>query len=212
MNGFGAGAGLCIAPASRVGPVPSLDRLRDLHSEGIAAVLISDAVDADLREDLTAQPIEALPQLRITCRASQVTQAIHAAAKPTLPDEVSERLAQVAGAMARQAAEAMGCLWVRMRLDVVEGDACRRFHLDNVSARLICAICGRGTQYGVAAAEGSVDRIEEAATGAALFLRGALFPSGEASGLLHRSPSIEGTGETRYVLVIDPVFDMEVGI
>lgn len=30
-----------------------------------------------------------------------------------------------------------------------------------------------------------------------------------ASGLLHRPPSIAGTGETRLVLILDPIFDPE---
>lgn len=31
-----------------------------------------------------------------------------------------------------------------------------------------------------------------------------------ASGLLHRSPPIEGAGETRLVLVLDPIHDPEI--
>lgn len=45
------------------------------------------------------------------------------------------------------------------------------------------------------------------ATGSPLLLRGTRWPAQPASGLLHRSPPIEGTGETRLVLVLDPVTD-----
>ncbi len=37
----------------------------------------------------------------------------------------------------------------------------------------------------------------------------ALWPEQPASGLLHRSPPIEGTGETRLVLVLDGVMDLD---
>jgi hypothetical protein len=43
------------------------------------------------------------------------------------------------------------------------------------------------------------------ATGAPILLRGTLWPGDPPSGLMHRSPPIEGTGETRLVLVLDPV-------
>lgn len=46
-------------------------------------------------------------------------------------------------------------------------------------------------------------------TGAPIPLRGTLWPEGPRSGLLHRLPPIEGTGETRLVLVLDPVDDPE---
>jgi len=46
-------------------------------------------------------------------------------------------------------------------------------------------------------------------TGAPILLRGTLWPEHPRSGLLHRSPPIEGTGETRLVLVLDPVDDPE---
>jgi hypothetical protein len=45
----------------------------------------------------------------------------------------------------------------------------------------------------------------QVATGAPFVLRGTLWPEKPASGLLHRSPPIAATGETRLVLVLDPM-------
>jgi hypothetical protein len=42
-------------------------------------------------------------------------------------------------------------------------------------------------------------------TGAPILLRGTLWPEQPKSGLLHRSPPIEGSGETRLLLVLDPM-------
>ena len=42
-----------------------------------------------------------------------------------------------------------------------------------------------------------------------MILRGTNWPSAAKPGLLHRSPPIEGTGETRLVLVLDPIADIE---
>jgi len=38
-------------------------------------------------------------------------------------------------------------------------------------------------------------------------MRGTLWPAKPATGLLHRSPPIEGSGETRLLLVLDPIYD-----
>lgn len=46
-------------------------------------------------------------------------------------------------------------------------------------------------------------------TGAPVLLRGSLWPPKPETGLLHRSPPIEETGEKRLVLVLDPIFDLE---
>lgn len=95
--------------------------------------------------------------------------------------------------------------YLRLRLDVVTTNACRRFHIDAVTARLVCTYRGTGTQYGISTDTGEPKRIFTVQTGSPILLRGTLWPAEPASGLLHRSPPIEGTGETRLVLVLDPV-------
>lgn len=97
--------------------------------------------------------------------------------------------------------------YLRLRLDVVTTNACRKFHLDAITARLVCTYRGTGTQYGLADRGQDPARIFTVPTGAPILLRGSLWPPEPPSGLLHRSPPIEGTGETRLVLVLDPVTD-----
>ncbi|MCZ4269037.1 DUF1826 domain-containing protein, partial [Rhodobacteraceae bacterium G21628-S1] len=43
--------------------------------------------------------------------------------------------------------------------------------------------------------------------GAPIILRGTRWPETPVSGVLHRSPPIAGTGETRLLLVLDPIDD-----
>lgn len=98
---------------------------------------------------------------------------------------------------------------LRLRMDVVTTNACSRFHIDAITARLVCTYRGTGTQYGISTDGDEPKRVFTVQTGAPILLRGTLWPEQPASGLLHRSPPIEGTGETRLVLVLDPVFDPE---
>lgn len=108
-------------------------------------------------------------------------------------------------------AEEIGCLseclglvipteTLRLRLEVIETDACRRFHADMVAVRLLATLRGPGTQWIRADAP---DAIEEIPSGAVALFKGRLLD--DKAVILHRSPPIAGTGQDRLVLVIDPV-------
>lgn len=99
--------------------------------------------------------------------------------------------------------------YLRLRLDVVTTNACRKFHVDAVTSRLICTYRGQGTQYGTGREGADPYPVETTPTGSPIITRGTLWPETPRSGLLHRSPPIEGTGETRLLLVIDPVKALE---
>ena len=102
--------------------------------------------------------------------------------------------------LVRRFAALTGRPTVRLRLETVEGDACRRFHADYTDLRLVTTYAGPGTDIRQTAAEdASVTRI---GTGDIALFKGKLFP-GNPPVLLHRSPPIEGTGERRIVLVLD---------
>jgi len=98
---------------------------------------------------------------------------------------------------------------LRLRLSVVNTNACRKFHIDALMARLICTYRGTGTQYGISNDGTEPRKVFTVATGCPMVMRGTLWPETPASGLVHRSPPIEGSGETRLVLVLDPIFDRE---
>jgi len=110
-------------------------------------------------------------------------------------------------ALAKLFTQMMDARYLRLRLDVVTTNACRKFHIDAVTARLVCTYRGTGTQYGIAADGREPARVFTVPTGAPILLRGTRWPFPPPSGLLHRSPPIDGTGETRLVLVLDPVDD-----
>ncbi len=112
-------------------------------------------------------------------------------------------------ALAYMFADLTSAKFLRLRVDVVTTNACRRFHIDAITSRLVCTYRGTGTQYGISTDGQDPKRVFTVQTGAPILLRGTLWPSQPASGLLHRSPPIEGTGETRLVLVLDPIFDPE---
>ena len=149
-----------------------------------------------------------LPRARMILRRDEVRAAVSdiwsgqtSAARDLLIEDVV--------ALADRFAALMRARHLRLRFDVVTTNACRRFHIDAVTARLVCTYRGTGTQYGISTDGAEPRRVYTVPTGAPVLLRGTLWPEKPRSGLLHRSPPIEGTGETRLVLVLDPVDDPE---
>lgn len=114
--------------------------------------------------------------------------------------------------LADQHAAITGERRVRIRLEVVETDACYRFHADYVKVRTITTYLGDGTQWIEAVSTestGPLDRprIKQVAAGWVAMFKGRLWQEDPA--ILHRSPPIGTSGKQRLVLVIDsaPVED-----
>jgi hypothetical protein len=106
---------------------------------------------------------------------------------------------------------------VRLRLEAITGDSCRRWHRDCVPLRLICTYRGPGTQR-VPPAMGddvlsrpdddAVQALSLRAADVALF-KGCGWPGQpHDDGVVHRSPRISGTGVARLVLVLDAVWPL----
>ena len=152
-----------------------------------------------------------LPTARLILRAQTVRAvASEICALSEVPDNTQQaRLIDDIAALAELFAVLMQAPFLRLRLERVTTNACHKFHIDAVTARLICTYRGTGTQYGVSPDGAEPRRVFTVPTGAPIVLRGTLWPEHPRSRLLHRSPPIEATGETRLVLVLDPVFDPE---
>jgi hypothetical protein len=80
---------------------------------------------------------------------------------------------------------------LRFRLEVIYTDACRKFHADQVVARLLMTLHGRGTQWIVAGTGGEPHEISP---GEVAIFKGRQWTSDVA--ILHRSPPIAGSGDT----------------
>lgn len=104
--------------------------------------------------------------------------------------------------LAARFAQVMGQRDLRLRLEVIETDACRKFHMDYVTARLLMPLCGPGTQW-INLRDGVDAPIRQLACGEVGIFKGRL-SVGEPT-ILHRSPPVAGSGDARLLLVLDPV-------
>ncbi|MCH2233048.1 MAG: DUF1826 domain-containing protein [Crocinitomicaceae bacterium] len=103
-------------------------------------------------------------------------------------------------------------------LATINSNMCRRFHTDMNDMRMLCTYSGPGTLwlgedninrealYGTGENDTIVlndNEIQQAKTGAVVLLKGALYPKEGTKAIVHRSPTIEESGERRLLLRID---------
>ena len=107
---------------------------------------------------------------------------------------------------------------LRLLLTTIDNDMCRKFHVDNNDLRMLCTYKGPGTLWlkedninreALDLYEGNksivIDKnnIEQAKTGSVIILKGAKYSTQTTKGAVHRSPTIEESGEKRLLLRID---------
>lgn len=197
--------------AVEVGVADTAEGLSAIRDPGCAAAIWRRQPWAGFQEWIDGLEPRRLPEARMILRpqaiAGGVRQVCEASGMPDGPERA--RLIDDIAALGAFFQGLMGAPYLRLRLDVVRTNACRKFHIDAVTARLICTYRGTGTQYGVSTDGAEPKRVFTVPTGSPLILRGTRWPDDPPSGLLHRSPPIEGTDETRLLLVLDPIFDPE---
>jgi hypothetical protein len=105
-------------------------------------------------------------------------------------------------ALAQIFATVAGVGAVRLRLESLNDDACRLFHVDAVRLRLLCTYAGAGTQW--RDVQGRVHRMARLQVGV---FKGSRHPA-RAAGILHRSPPVghlPPARRARLLLCIDEV-------
>ncbi len=185
--------------------------LTAIRDPDCAAVLWQRAAPQGVEAWLDGLPTEQLPTARLVLRTGDVRRTVDEVCNACGTPQCAERNALVddVGALADAFGDLLGTQKIRVRLDVVTANMCPKFHIDAVPARLICTYRGTGTQYGLTRDGADPDPIATVPTGSAVVLRGTEWPNAPLPDLRHRSPPIAGTGETRLLLVIDPVAEVE---
>ena len=181
--------------------------LAAIQRPGCAATVWCRAPLPSFQSWLDALEPARLPNARLILRPEQMrdaaTQICEIASTPACRER--DQLIGDVAALAHVFAALTEASQLRLRFDVVTNNACRKFHSDTVTARLVCTYRGTGTQYGFSQNGEAPQPVFTVPTGAPIVMRGKLWPERPKSGFLHRSPPIEGTGETRLVLVLDPI-------
>ncbi|MEM6594904.1 MAG: DUF1826 domain-containing protein [Pseudomonadota bacterium] len=185
--------------------------LKQFRDPACAAAIWDREVPKRVTDWLSALDSDLLPNARVISKCDAVKQIAlefcDIAGMPDAPER--DWLIDDIALLAEMFSDLMQAPYMRLRLQAVTTNACRKFHRDALTGRLVCTYRGAGTQYGTSLNGEDPDPVFTTPTGAPILLRGSLWPPEPGAGLLHRSPPIEGTGETRLVLVLDPLKDMD---
>ena len=186
-----------------------VEDMRAILSPSTAMVCWDRTIPSEVQDWIDRLDPALLPRARMIVPTAwvrkAVTEALDEASMPEGPGRafLIDDIAQLAARFT----DLMETSYIRVRLNAVDNNSCRKFHVDSVKARMVCTYRGLGTQYGFSTNGEDPQDIFVTKTGMPLLLRGLLWREEPASGLVHRSPPIEGTGETRLVLVLDPIDD-----
>ncbi|MEO1285826.1 MAG: DUF1826 domain-containing protein [Pseudomonadota bacterium] len=192
-----------------IGVSQDYEGLKVIHKPGCAAAIWQRTPLPEFQHWIDNVDPAHLPKTRMIVAPDKVRDALQKTAlmcgTPNCPE--CGMLVDDISALTMIFADVMKADYIRLRLDAINTNACAKFHIDAVTARMVCTYRGTGTQYGISPDGTEPSRIFTVPSCAPIILRGMAWPEGPKSGLLHRSPPIEGTHETRLLLVLDPVTD-----
>jgi hypothetical protein len=170
---------------------------------------------AGLAKWLDALPAERLPEGRFIGPARCVPARVTALCDLVGLDDGPRRRSLIGdiSRLARAFATLIGSRDVDLRLEAIDHDSCWRFHRDYVGYRLNVPYRGPGTQWPPPADAARASRAQRRYGGplnemprfAVGVFKGARL-AGEAA-VLHRSPPVAGSGQTRLFLCLNEVDD-----
>ncbi len=177
--------------------------LRRIGLEGTALAIWQRRVPPGLGSWLEALPAGRLPAMRRSLSVPDLRPAVLQACREAGTPEGAELLAGEVCLLGRLAADAFGCATLQVRIDVATRRSCPKWHVDAVSARLVCTLRGPGTEWGPIGPEGTPRALNRLETGEVGLFRGALWPGDELAAILHRSPDASPE-RPRLCVIIDP--------
>ncbi|MEM7172559.1 MAG: DUF1826 domain-containing protein [Pseudomonadota bacterium] len=187
--------------------------------EGLAAITRSDtelviwrrSLPLDMRAWLEGLPASCIPDLRISVRPRDLRPAIrpHLANCGIPPGDMLDSLIEDIEVLVSMFATIVRAPLVDIGLKRINHDSCWKFHRDCVEARLLTTYLGPATEwvqpiYGEQAIreqkgfKGPIEQLQN--HDVALFKGNCAGPGG---GIVHRSPPITGTDQTRLLLCLN---------
>jgi len=182
-----------------------------IHDPSVDLIICNRHLATELDHWIDSLPIHQLPDERLLAKKMNLlpalTSAFDAAGTPRL--EMRDALLTDIKMLAMSFMNTMAIDIIDIRLETIRHDACWKFHRDNVSARLLTTYRGPGTEWVTPSHQhdslsqqksyrGPVQQFPRHAVG---LFKGSRDASDK--GIVHRSPPIVGTGQTRLVLCLN---------
>ena len=183
--------------------------LQNIHNREIN-IAIYDRDISDLQQEIL-QVQEQNTELKISGSFEHIVAELDRHLDPS----VNPRLTRDLRDLLLQYREVTGSDQFRLLLATINTNMCKKFHTDINTLRLLCSYSGPGTLWvaddnntksnGDTSSNLAIteDRIHQVKTGSVAVLKGAIYPDDDSTAIVHRSPTIEETGERRLLLRID---------
>ena len=176
--------------------------LERIHDRACALALWTRAPAVAL-DDFEPDAVDDIAATIAIADAAQTEMAVRALIDAAGYDGITgAALAADVAMLCRRHGDLLGSTQVALRLEVVESDACRKFHADYVTLRMISTYMGRGTQWLAADDRDDAQAIREITPGTVAIFKGRRLLDDPP--ILHRSPPIAASGDKRLLLVVDP--------
>ena len=192
---------------AQVAFVAEKEGLARIFDDNIAGVIWRRRMQDGMQSWLDTLPVDQLPTGRIILPVSKVRSAVTELMNLSeMPDCAQRRLLLNDICLLTHEFNKL-CVspYLRLRFDVITTNKCPKFHIDHVTARLLCTYRGVGTAYSFLDDQKRPAEIFPTPNCAAIVLRGTKWPTDCANNLVHRSPEINDVNETRLLFVIDPL-------
>ena len=187
------------------------DILHSIRNPFTALALWHRRLPASIEEWLNSLSLDQLPRGRLLARRAEFGLALEEflSASATPRGRGASHFIADAVNISTLFADIAGLEMVDIGLKAIQHDACWMFHRDYVSLRALTTYLGPGTQL-VAASEADRalkdqtifrGRVREVPRHSVAIFKGATDAAGR--GVVHRSPPIAGTGQTRLVLTLN---------
>ena len=190
---------------------PIIDGLANIADPATSLAIWERHIASSLFDWLSSLAPEDLPCGRVLARIDQIDKAVMSLfeAKLASDNKASQLLTKDIIRLSHLFADIAKSEQVDIRLDVIQHNACRKFHLDNVDLRLVTTYMGESTHYVTPHFSKQALQLQEDYEGpfatipeqSVAIFKGSRCVSG--GGIVHRSPPIEGTDQTRLFLCIN---------
>ena len=187
------------------------DGLSSFNSKGAELVIWRRTLPARFQTWLEGVEPSNLPEQRVLIRPRDVPSALKGIFNEcsTPVGDMRNLLAGDIHGLVSRFANITQSEFVDVRLERINHNSCWKFHRDNVEARLLTTYCGPATEWVHPLDAENALLQQKNFNGPIEALQGndvAIFKgsgAGSGSGIVHRSPPIEGTGCTRLLLCLN---------
>lgn len=189
----------------------TIEGLNSIQNPDVALAIWRRSPPLCLRSWLEQLAPPALPDLRLLIRPAD----LHRAMQPLLEEagmpggSMRDLLLDDIDTLVQQYADIVGTELIDVRFERISHDACWKFHRDSVETRLLTTYRGSATEWvhpsqseaALSEQKEFMGPIERLAVHDVAIFRGS--SAGPGRGIVHRSPPIAGTGETRLLLCLN---------